>query len=495
MLFIVTLLATSCVHKTTLMPVSTSFTITEVRPTEIPTHVAPVIQSITPTRTVMAILTASHTPTIAVETHIPTLTPTIKTKTKIATSIISPTATAEATWAIQPEARLKIKCLEIAPATPSNLASNGILVLDSQVDLGNGLISRDTYSLNMATGLQTKITQSIENLIEFAVSPDRHWMAYYQSLSDETGDKDIAKNLVIATADDQQFKVIPWDAEWGFITAWLDNQRLVINMNIGEEANPVEKSSTFLVINPFTGERRILRPDYPDIYDFPPVPSWRGWGETVYDSTLTRVVYLQGGEDGSPSPIHYVLWDIEKKQSRVSLKIIGDLETVPRWSPDGSRFALAPSLFQQDIQKIWPSYEIQIVDRNGQTIQTTHLTDYYPWVYIADLSWSPDGQYIAFWFSTFTEKPDFHTHITQFLAVLDTTNGIVTNYCIPGDYDAQVASSRLIPPPLWSPNGKQLIIKNRYTEDASRVILIDLAQGWAAQIAENMEPVGWMVSP
>jgi hypothetical protein len=39
-----------------------------------------------------------------------------------------------------------------------------------------------------------------------------------------------------------------------------------------------------------------------------------------------------------------------------------------------------------------------------------------------------------------------------------------------------------------------VIVENRYAAQTSRVILVDIVQGFAAQIAENMTPGGWMVT-
>jgi Tol biopolymer transport system component len=246
-------------------------------------------------------------------------------------------------------------------------------------------------------------------------------------------------------------------------------------------------------LDPFTGARRNLSPDLPDIYNAPDGPHWQGFGETAYDPTLNEVVYLQGGKDGSTSPIHFVLWDTKTSRSLASFQIVGDLETVPRWSPDGKAFAFAPSLFEKASQ--WPSYELMIVGRDGKFEQVTNLASYYPWVYISDLRWSPDGSKIAFWFSAFNQKPDFVSNAPQQLAVLDLTSRQVTNYCVPGHHADAIGAVRRNEAPLWSPDGDQIIIQNRYSEDHSRVILVDLAKGIAAQVAEDMEPVGWMVAP
>jgi Tol biopolymer transport system component len=49
-------------------------------------------------------------------------------------------------------------------------------------------------------------------------------------------------------------------------------------------------------------------------------------------------------------------------------------------------------------------------------------------------------------------------------------------------------------PPAWSPDGKQLLVENRYDETSSRALILDLATKNAYQIAENMHPAGWLAS-
>jgi hypothetical protein len=96
------------------------------------------------------------------------------------------------------------------------------------------------------------------------------------------------------------------------------------------------------VLDPFTNENRTLKPIFPGIYGSPPSPSWDGWGETVYDSTVSEVVYIQGDVDG---PYYYVLWNIQKAIKVVDIQVIGEFNGIPHWSPDGKQFAVAPSMF------------------------------------------------------------------------------------------------------------------------------------------------------
>ena len=46
---------------------------------------------------------------------------------------------------------------------------------------------------------------------------------------------------------------------------------------------------------------------------------------------------------------------------------------------------------------------------------------------------------------------------------------------------------------VWSPDSRQLIIENRYLEDASRIILVDVEGKTAYEILNNVnyQPVGW----
>jgi hypothetical protein len=81
----------------------------------------------------------------------------------------------------------------------------------------------------------------------------------------------------------------------------------------------------------------------------------------------------------------------------------------------------------------------------------------------------------------------------QQLIVLDITTLELTNYCIPGDYEIIMGFSA--PPPIWSQDGKQLVVTSRHAPFKRTVIVVDTEKGWAAQIAEDMEVFGWMKNP
>jgi len=371
------------------------------------------------------------------------------------------------------KANIKFACPKIETTT-ADLTSTETLVLDG---------SNGTYLMDMSIMIMTLIDNTKENFESFAVSPNRRWIAYNATELDKNLAY-IKNNLVIAGADNHVYKILPWESEWGTIL-WLNNQQLIIRLIQQAKSNLLDSSiPNFLILNPITGERQNLKADYQ-------LPTYDGWDVTAYDPTLTRLVFLKGDVSG---PFYYVLWDIQHKRQITNFQIADDLNTILRWSPDGKQFAFAPSLFSKI--KEYPSYELYSVTKDGKIKQLTHLTDYYPWDYISDLSWSPDSRYIAFWFSHWqkNENPSYDSVSDRDLAVLDTTTNLVTSYCINGEKNATIGI-RIYQPPVWSPDSKQIVIESQTGDDTFQTILIDVQKNRAFHLADDLEPVGWMVSP
>jgi hypothetical protein len=347
----------------------------------------------------------------------------------------------------------------------SSLKSNGLLVLD-----GDG-----TYLMDMDTIAMTPMNKPNEGLYYFAASPRHNWIAYISNVSDD---------LVVAGADNKVINAMPWEDDWAYV-AWLNEEQLVIPLI---QKDRMSEFSDFLVLNPFTDERYVLRADYPEMfYDEP-------WRIIEYSPLLDSVVYLQGDVIG---PYYYTLWDIQNKTALAQLDANGDLHTFPRWSSDGRQFAMSLSLSLK--MGDFPSYEIFQVSREGKITQLTHLSDYYPWVYVGDLSWSPNNRYLAFWYSHWSEdeEPYFSTPGDRYLGMLDVQTGSITSYCIRGELNAGLGSG-IYSAPLWSPDGKQIVFRNQIGDDYmfdSQTILLDIQENQAYLIAEAMEPVGWLNSP
>ncbi len=223
------------------------------------------LPSMTPSATPMSTVTRTNTPTIAAS-------PTFKATP---TATLRPTPTRTST----PDARLNVNCLEITSKPPSGAQSGGMLVL-------SGGYYKFSYLVNMKTGLKIPLSQKKgASAPSVAVSPDRKWVAYKEYDASASTD---AVSLVVLSADGQTRKVLLWENDWRWIVDWLDGNHLLIT-----RARREFDLDSLILLDPFTGERKELLPDYPDIHNWYPNSDWQGYSrsETVYDSTLTHVVY------------------------------------------------------------------------------------------------------------------------------------------------------------------------------------------------------------
>ena len=389
-------------------------------------------------------------------------------------------ATLNVTSTPPPAARLSINCFDLLDERPSGLVSSGTWLFANA--------SNDAVYVQAGTGAQRVMTSAQESRFSFTVSPDRQRVAYRRVVRDAMRIQTIEDSLVVADAADNVLSMYPWEAGWSAVAGWLDAERLVINIAAkdGDEAL-AKKPATLAVLNLTTGRQKELAPDFPSLNFEYPVPNWDGWGVTMYDSTLTRVVYPFDAADRFDAG--YTLWDVPGQQALAHVPA-GLRSHAPRWSPDGARFVVAAS---EATGQSWLAFELYSAARDGGEVQRlTYLTEHYTAVYIQSYTWSPDGQQIAFWFIEEPQGVPFIEHGEARLAVLDTETGLVTNTCVPGDHDASVAPAR-VPPPLWSPDGAQLIVENSAANGRGRVLLVDLASEAAVVVALEVRPEGWLV--
>jgi hypothetical protein len=210
---------------------------------------------------------------------------------------------------------------------------------------------------------------------------------------------------------------------------------------------------------------------------------WGGWFGAIYNPSLTRVIYPKM-LNGSEEFFTFALWDTFNQ------KIMFDVEDIyrdsvyfsiaspkPVWSSDSSQFIfIGHDLLGQ------PGFELYRVSLDGKTEQLTNLSS------IALLrgmpfSWSPDGQKIVLLVDRLPATGPRN------IAVLDVVTKDIIDFCIPVGLGLSEESY----PPIWSPDRRQFLVTDWLDDSRSRVILVDITQGFAVQIAENVEAVGWMV--
>jgi Tol biopolymer transport system component len=355
---------------------------------------------------------------------------------------------------------------------------------------GGGDVPRgyETLLLNLATGQATQIVTQNEFQHDHVVSSNRELMAYRTDVF--TGSVLwVHDELVIATADGQRQVSLPWEEDWRMILGWTDDQRLLIELDepvfdaSGEQVSYI----SYLVLDPRSGERQLLQPDFPSALDLAYHLYWPDHTREIYNPTLTRAIYLRTYTESNEDWYTFAIWDIVEQRLVASLEsIYGDsvsfsgASPLPRWSPDGSQFVVRSQFLvpNQD----WAVSELFRVSQEGQVEQLTHLNPFLRPKSTDWLAWSPDGQNIALVLST------FYGEHSPSAAVLNLDTLEITDYCIP-------VRGLQLPAPVWSPDGTQFLIVDEYTEGHRRIILVDIVQGFAVQIAEDMEILGWMVMP
>lgn len=458
----------------------------------------------------LAILMASCQPsgTLPIPERIETASPTPETETKI---LPSPTVNATPTYTATPiltvpaveaptatsvpafpvETGLKSRCIEIAPSPPEGFISEGVAVMESTV-IENGRLKPELYFLDMKTGVTIVPDQGST----VSTSLDRKFMAYVSGKADDQ-DRIIYKDLVISNGAGQRLEVLPWESGWYSNAGWIDDYRLLISLNEldGRRYNSLKEPSPLLVLDPFTGERQILYPDFDRFLDTPStlLPYWEGVYGIRYDPTATRAVYpiySNNHEDRYT----YALWDVEEGKLAAMLDNVIEYYhrynnhfPPPVWSPDGSHFVLISFLIgkEEDRGGQPPLSELFRVSRDGEVAKLTHFAPHLR-VQEHTLSWSPDERYISMYLNKYVGGDTEHS---ARLALLDTETLEILDTCI----DVHYYWGMFPITPIWSPDGSQFLVVDFIDEEHSSVILVDVEQNYAVRIAEDMRPAGWLV--
>lgn len=295
----------------------------------------------------------------------------------------------------------------------------------------------------------------------YQVSPDRQLLAYwkisYSANLRQTGKwiliEDTSGNLLLEISGDME----TWDTFY-----WLDNERFVI----GDYGQPY-------VLNPFTGDDLTFyewHAKSPGGWRI--VPVWETNG--VFDSQLSRILYMQ--EDKT-----MLLWDIKSEQILFSASLKGRYLPAgrPKWAWDDSQVVIGYTA----TDGVEIGDELFSISRDGEITQLTELGKDYQEVGISEFSWSPDGERIAFFFKDFSQRDN-----PWQLATLDVETQEVINYC--------GLAGWMRPPvePVWSPDGKQLLIgRAEADQETFSTILMDISGNYAARLADQLVPAGWMI--
>jgi hypothetical protein len=365
-------------------------------------------------------------------------------------------------------------CFNVLPTLPLPNEYRGKLLLNKSP-------MYDDYFYDLQTAQLTKFPDQGQSPLNIVVTPDRLKYAYH--------DQD-SSYLKIYYSDGRLQRSVAWENDWRWLDGWLDGSRIIFETpiipNVSYGISLLEYPEPLLLLNLANNQRQKLLPEYPGIDQASNNTSW--WsGTTLYDSSLTRVVYpgiMEKIERNKTERIGmgYILWDIPDKKELAEVPAL-DYIVEPKWSPDWSRFIVNAD------------GDFYIVTRDGVVSQITNFNPNYgktngiSYFDSQDYSWSPDGVNVALWLNS--SEPNNST-----LVVLNTQTRKITDYCIQPRYDS--ASNYYFPkPPIWSPDGKVLAIEastgSSHSEDDT--VMIDFEKGIASKIASGLVPIGWLAVP
>jgi hypothetical protein len=411
--------------------------------------------------------TTTSSPTISTAQ---TPSPTVSSKSSITPVEISKTPTYLA------GVSMKSQCLQMQSPTTGIRSLNGLVLVDKK--------SRNAYYWNRLVDTKIYLPYSQQSsLRDIKVSPDHKHILLYDV------QKGSDRNLMIV----DNSAIIIWtkafDPDHEYY-GWFDDHRLWQYKYGGGKV-----SDQFNLIDPFNGVVQELKVDFP----FADSTLYSHWNlpVTIYDPSLTRVIYFgcdkrcteNSARGGMGWPVF--LYNIETNKIIASFLTQDNFGYPPLWRPNGSAFIMAADL----VSEFSTNEEFFSVSRDGDIRQLTHLHDDFPQVEISDnYGLSPDGNSLAFWLRV---PPDLSVDPT--LIVLDTQSGNLLDYCIHGfPYNTNPTISNY-PAPIWSPDGKQLVVQTRdpQTSENSLITLIDLTQITAVQVknTDNIDPVGWLSLP
>ncbi len=201
------------------------------------------------------------------------------------------------------------------------------------------------------------------------------------------------------------------------------------------------------------------------------------------------------------SLVNLETWD-EADATSIALGVDMTYFNVAAWSPDGEWLAyIAPNANSDSIS----SEIFAIRPGDAAPSQWTNLTAKYGAVRIngravSELSWSPDGAYIAFWVIPLTgENPEVDTG-NAVIHILDVETRQISVYC-----DLGITTHTPVPPRLiWSPDGAYIAFGANIdgNEEGNLLLALNRDDGIFTQLSAGIAPalgspdvVAWGLPP
>jgi Tol biopolymer transport system component len=348
------------------------------------------------------------------------------------------------------------KCAQFVGDTPSSFF-DGTIVLDSYKREERAPI----YFLDIKTNDQVALNPGIDATL----SPDGNMVAY----------SDVDLDVVAIANVTGIFMQIPEEPDESLIPAgWLDNQRLMLDRYQWDSNMKTSiVAMSLVVLDLVTGEKEEWFQEYPNFNDFYNEVFWTPASRLLINPNLDYLIY-PAREDGLP----VILWDINSDRE-VARVHNGDRDSTPRWSPDGTRFAIRASPQIEEYKNIddglpntMGGYDLFLVNTTGKIERLTYFNTTDKSLQTL-YSWSPNGQYIVFLLQT----GDFGAWDAGDVAIVNVNTGEVTQFCIGGI-------------PIWTSDGGYILLSQTDDNWKKTVYLLDPQSSKAFLIAEDAVAIG-----
>jgi hypothetical protein len=366
-----------------------------------------------------------------------------------------------------PTPNIPLVPVEILSAPPKNISLEGFLaLLDFSKEIGS-----EYYLVDLTSGSVTQLDLKSGSTVSLCgpVSPNQERL-----VCDSKG------RLLILDNQGELLTSLPWKQNWGLLLGWLDNDRLLIQ----KKEPPLAAT---IIYDPFKNVEVEIPPDYPNISNLEPLNNIGNFSATAafYNPTLENVVYESLNNTD-------VVWDRTLKQVIGEIPIGGTINPYPQWSPDGQQVVIAGKRNRPDLPDTEETgaLDIYLVTGSGEIRQATNLSTHFSNPKTFNLSWSPDGRLIAFLLDT-----DDPACMSRCIMILDPQTLSLRGYQLPEGYFVNAADYpvyRL----TWSPDSRQLLLSvSKYSDpDKTFLIVLDISNNKAFQIAKDSRILGWMSS-
>ena len=331
-------------------------------------------------------------------------------------------------------------CLAVQATVPKNARLSGKLIVNSNYQ----------FSTTSLPGFETEPMPESSHWV--SLSPDQKRFVISEMIDPSTSPR-----LILMNTDEQVVTSFEWEPDWEYALQWVNNNSLLIRTS---------DVNSLVLLNLASGEKQAIPFPYGDqLYIEYGLAKIRS-DFLAFDPNLTKVIYEGEGHV-------FILRDLDVLPNTVLWAKRNNINWAdPVWSPSGDRVAV-PLMDEQGIDNLYVVGAFG--DSEDQLTDFDALYHHPASTMIYDISWSPNGIYLAIQLDLRVNEQDppekIGTRLAGRLLVVNSITQQITDYCLVYAF-----------PPVWSPDGRYLAVDN---------YVVDLSQQTAYKVTDGYI-VGWL---